>query len=191
ATARTCGTLAISRAGSQRTSRCDTAPNVTTVPHGAGAARGTRFATAARHTPRESFAMRRLFPLFLLLVVAVPQACHRDEVTAPRMSAATGGADPSTSRIVFVSTRDGDREIYVMASDGSAQTRLTNVPEWDYEPSWSPDGNRIGFVSQRGRSDRLYVMAPDGSAVTTLTRHDSWWGDRRPSWAPDGQTIVF
>src|SRR5438477_4458038 len=135
--------------------------------------------------------MPRLLPVWLLLVVAVQQACHRDEVTAPRMSAATGGADLSTSRIAFVSTRDGNREIYVMASDGSAQTRLTNVPEWDYEPSWSPDGNRIAFVSQRGRCDCLYVMAPDGSAVTTLTRHDSWWGDRRPTWAPDGQAIVF
>src|SRR5437588_668340 len=135
--------------------------------------------------------MRRLLPVCLLLVMAVPQACHRDEVTAPRTSPAAGGADPSTARIAFVSTRDGNREIYVMASDGSAQTRLTNVPEWDYEPSWSPDGNRIAFVSQRGRCDCLYVMAPDGSAVTTLTRHDSWWGDRRPTWAPDGQAIVF
>src|SRR5438067_1928905 len=135
--------------------------------------------------------MRRLLPLCLLLAMAVPQACQRDEVTAPRTSAAAGGAAPSAARIAFVSTRDGNREIYVMASDGSAQTRLTNVPEWDYEPSWSPDGNRIAFVSQRGRCDCLYVMAPDGSAVTTLTRHDSWWGDRRPTWAPDGQAIVF
>ena len=82
--------------------------------------------------------MRRLFPLFLLLVVAVPQACHRDEVTAPRMSAATGGADPSTSRIVFVSTRDGDRDVYVMNADGSAQTRLTTHPGRDFDPGWSP-----------------------------------------------------
>src|SRR5437868_1247184 len=135
--------------------------------------------------------MRRRFPLLLSLGVAVPQACHRDEVTAPRASAAAGGADPSTSRIAFVSTRDGNREIYVMASDGSAQTRLTNVPEWDYQPSWSADGSRIVFVSQRGHCDCLYVMAPDGSAMTTLTRHNSWWGDRRPSWSPDGQAIVF
>src|SRR2546430_2108531 len=133
--------------------------------------------------------MRRLLPVCLLLVMAVPQACHRDEVTAPRASAAAGGADPSTSRIAFVSTRDGNREIYVMASDGSAQTRLTNVPEWDYQPSWSADGSRIVFVSQRGHCDCLYVMAPDGSAVTTLTHHDSWWGDQRPTWSPDGQAI--
>src|SRR5438477_11292987 len=123
--------------------------------------------------------MPRLLPVWLLLVVAVQQACHRDEVTAPRMSAATGGADLSTSRIAFVSTRDGNREIYVMASDGSAQTRLTKVPEWDYEPSWSPDGNRIVFVSLRGRYDGLYVMAPDGSAETRLTRANACGGGRR------------
>src|SRR5256886_17393956 len=128
----------------------------------------------ARRSP-----MRRLLPVCLLLVMAVPQACHRDEVTAPRTSAAAGGADPSTARIAFVSTRDGNREIYVMASDGSAQTRLTNVPEWDYEPSWSPDGNRIAFVSQRGRCDDLYVMDPDGSAPTRLTQPAAPWGGAR------------
>src|SRR5437868_14925937 len=131
--------------------------------------------------------MRRRFPLLLSLGVAVPQACHRDEVTAPRLSAAGGGADPSTARIAFVSTRDGNREIYVMASDGSAQTRLTNVPEWDYEPSWSPDGNRIAFVSPRGQCDCLYVMAADGSAETTLTHHDGGRDGSGPGWSRDGQ----
>ena len=135
--------------------------------------------------------MRRLFPLFLLLVVAVPQACHRDEVTAPRMSAATGGADPSTSRIVFVSTRDGDRDVYVMNADGSAQTRLTTHPGRDFDPGWSPDGSRIAFVTDRDRCECLYVMAPDGSGATFLTKHTSWWGDSKPTWSPDGQTIAF
>ena len=83
--------------------------------------------------------MRRLLAVCVLLAIAVPQACHRDEVTAPRMSAAAGGADPSTARIAFVSTRDGNREIYVMASDGSAQTRLTNVPECP-APTYGSEG---------------------------------------------------
>ncbi|MBV8857816.1 MAG: PD40 domain-containing protein, partial [Acidobacteria bacterium] len=32
------------------------------------------------------------------------------------------------SRIAFVSTRDGDKEVYVMNADGTGQTRLTNDP---------------------------------------------------------------
>ncbi len=58
--------------------------------------------------------MRRLLPVSLVLAIAVPQACHRDEVTAPRMLASAGGVEPSRSRIAFVSTRDGSRDVYVM-----------------------------------------------------------------------------
>src|SRR5438270_135342 len=133
--------------------------------------------------------MRRLLPVCLLLVMAVPQACHRDEVTAPRASAAAGGADPSTSRIAFVSPRDGNREIYVMAADGSAQTRLTNVPGIDEQPSWSPDGSRIAFTSHRDGNAEIYVMNADGSAQTRLTNTAA--EDRSPRWSPDGRHIAF
>ena len=136
--------------------------------------------------------MRRILPISLVLLVSALQACQRDQATGPR--AATPSLQTvkaSASKIAFVSTRDGNSEIYVMDGDGSAQTRLTNAPELDYEPSWSPDGGRIVFVSQRGHCDCLYVMAPDGSAVTVLTHHDSGRGDRRPTWSPDGQTIAF
>ena len=43
--------------------------------------------------------------------------------------------------IVFHSERDGNREIYVMGADGSAQTRLTYHPATDGSPVWSPDGS--------------------------------------------------
>ena len=50
-------------------------------------------------------------------------------------------------RIAFSSDRNGDAEIYVMDADGSNQTRLTNIPNYDSRPSWSPDGSRIAFYS--------------------------------------------
>lgn len=40
------------------------------------------------------------------------------------------------SRIAFISGRDGNDEIYVMNSDGSQQTRLTNNPARDWWPNW-------------------------------------------------------
>jgi Tol biopolymer transport system component len=134
--------------------------------------------------------MRRLLPPCLLLAMAVPQACHRDEVTAPRTSAAAGGADASTARIAFVSTRNGDRDIYVMNADGSAQTRLTDFPGWDFDLSWSPDGTRIAFVSERNRCDCLFAMSPDGANPTPLTSHPSDFGDADPVWSPDGQSLA-
>jgi TolB protein len=45
---------------------------------------------------------------------------------------------PDGTKIAFESDRDGNNEIYVMNADGSNQTRLTNNPADDTEPSWSP-----------------------------------------------------
>jgi len=78
---------------------------------------------------------------------------------------------PNGSKIVFQSTRDGQSEIYVMNSDGTGQTRLTNNPAWDSAPAWSPDGTKILFTSLRddGVTPALYVMNADGSNQTRLT----------------------
>jgi Tol biopolymer transport system component/subtilisin family serine protease len=92
-----------------------------------------------------------------------------------RLTNATGDSrprfSPDGSKIVFQSNRDGQAEIYVMNSDGTAQTRLTNNSAADTAPAWSPDGTRILFTSLRDgpMSPALYVMNADGSGQTRVT----------------------
>jgi Tol biopolymer transport system component len=95
----------------------------------------------------------------------------------------------SGGRIAFVSSRDGNSEIYVMNADGSGQTRLTNNAASDFAPAWSPDGAKIVFVSTRDGNSEIYVMNADGSGQTRLTTVSE--SDAAPAWSPDGTKIAF
>ncbi len=102
------------------------------------------------------------------------------------------------ARIAFTSDRDRNQEIYVMDDDGKNQRNLTNHPDRDLVPAWSPDGTRIAFMSNRDghvRKDgvrttfEIYVMDANGGNQQNLTNHPA--GDSSPSWSPDGKRIVF
>jgi len=97
----------------------------------------------------------------------------------------TGG----NGQIAFVSDRDGNPEIYVINTDGTGATRLTENPAGDYAPAWSPDGARIAFYSERDGNAEIYVMDADGSNLTRLTKNPA--NDYAPAWSPDGKKITF
>ena len=93
------------------------------------------------------------------------------------------------AQIAFLSHRDGNSEIYVMDADGGNQRNLTNNPDKDYSPSWSPDGKRIAFTSDRDGNREIYVMDADGGNPQNLTNNPD--KDYSPSWSPDGKRISF
>ena len=60
-------------------------------------------------------------------------------------------AGRASDRIVFVSERGGNPEVYVMDSGGSDVHRLTRNRSDDFFPSWSPDGRRSRGLVPRNR----------------------------------------
>ncbi len=96
---------------------------------------------------------------------------------------------PTTSKILFTSTRDGNREVYSMNPDGSEQVNLTRHPADDLQAVWSPTGEQILFISDRGGVRDLYLMDPDGSNVRRVFKKET---DRRdPAWSPDSKQIAY
>ncbi len=89
---------------------------------------------------------------------------------------------PDGRKIVFVSERDGNFEVYVMNADGSGQRNLTRHPGHDSAPAWSPDGRKIAFTTKRDGNFEVYVMNADGSGQQNLTRNPA--PDRSPSGRP-------
>jgi Tol biopolymer transport system component len=94
---------------------------------------------------------------------------------------------PDGSQIAFVSTRDGNAEIYVMNADGTGQTNITNNAANDDSPSWSPSGSTILFDSDRisAAGTAIYTMTVAGDSVTPLV------GGYNPEWSPSGTRFLF
>src|SRR3954469_12267449 len=97
---------------------------------------------------------------------------------------------PDGKRIVFMSDRDGDIEIYAMNADGSSPQRLTHSPGRDAHPEWSPDGTKIYFQSPRETPvPQVFVMNADGNEQKRLTNNKGFTGVPLPS--PDGKKILY
>jgi dipeptidyl aminopeptidase/acylaminoacyl peptidase len=98
---------------------------------------------------------------------------------------------PDGSEVVFVSTRDGDADVYVLRVDDPGSIRqLTDEPGNDFAPTWSPDGTRIAFTSVRGGNADIWTMDAHGGDLSNLTAR-SLADDSEPTWSPDGTAIAF
>ena len=64
--------------------------------------------------------------------------------------------------VAFMSSRDGNFEIYVINPDGTWLRRITTNPATDIMPVWDPDGVRLAFRSDRDGSRALYTTSGIG-----------------------------
>lgn len=99
------------------------------------------------------------------------------------------GWSPDGRFLVYTGMRAGAADIYRIAVEGGAETRLTNTPGLDDGPEYSPDGRYIYFNSARSGRMQLWRMAPDGHQQEPVTddAYNNWF----PHIAPDGRQIVF
>lgn len=101
----------------------------------------------------------------------------------PRVQDASG-------KIVFVSDRDGNDEIYTMNADGSDQKRLTFNGAQDVQPCWSPDGQMIAWASNRSGDWDIWTMNADGTDQTNLSSNKDRQ-DTNPMWSNDPNVIAY
>ena len=131
--------------------------------------------------------MFRLLINYLLfaLLIFVQTSCG---ITEKGVIDSTEVTVPS-GMLSFLSTRDGNFEIYTMTSDGENCVNLTNHEALDFWSAWSPDGSAMLFTTNRDGNYEIYSMDADGKNQVNISNHPS--NDYLPCWSPDGSQIVF
>jgi Tol biopolymer transport system component len=101
------------------------------------------------------------------------------------------GWSPDGSRLLVVSDRTGNQDIYTLDSNSVVLTNLTQHTGNDVSGVWCPDGQRILFLSDRDRDGgwEIYVMKADGSGQTRLTNDSALVYS--PVVSPDGTRLIF
>ncbi|HSY59112.1 MAG TPA: hypothetical protein VK795_06095, partial [Terriglobales bacterium] len=98
---------------------------------------------------------------------------------------------PDGRQIAFMSSQNGDPDIYVCDADGSHLQRITFTAGVSTSPAWNPKtGKQIVFVSDRGGDPVLYLANSDGTSVQKLEMPDMGYVVD-PSWSPNGQLLAF
>jgi Tol biopolymer transport system component len=107
------------------------------------------------------------------------EVCRRD--VSPAFSS-------DGKKIVFVSNRDGNDEIYVMNADGTAPTRVTTTTSVsESDPGFSPDSRQIVYAA----GSDIWVMDAGGTNQRKLTSNGTTVTESGPVFSPDGTKIAY
>jgi TolB protein len=101
----------------------------------------------------------------------------------------TGEKGVATSRIAYVSSVDGAKEIYVMDYDGYNPALITGNRSINLSPRWSPDGKQIAYTSYRDHNPDLFAVHLETGRRRKISSNPGL--NIAPGWSPDGHWLAF
>jgi Tol biopolymer transport system component len=109
-------------------------------------------------------------------------------VDAQSPAVATPAAQGS-GHIAYLTTRNGNADIYWMDTNGDNPERISTSDADDISPAWSHDGKTLAFASMREDKFKLYtVVMPHGGESDPKPIDAAFVGF--PSWSPDDKSIA-
>ena len=105
------------------------------------------------------------------LTVADPKEPGR-QITRPQDGPANDPAySPDGKQVLYTRDPDGQEnsDIWLVNTDGSNPHQVTNSPQREMDPTWSPDGTWFAFVRGDLAHPTIVAERPDGTGETVLT----------------------
>lgn len=94
------------------------------------------------------------------------------------------------NRVVFASNRNAYWDIYILNLNDGQITRLTDTPEFDGNPAWSPDDQWIVYETLVGEQMEISILSTSNpDQIFQLTDDPAF--DGNPAWSPQGREVAF
>ena len=92
------------------------------------------------------------------------------------------------NKIIYISEESGNRDIWLMETDGSGARQIAFDPAADSFPKISPDNRYVIFASNRTGVNHIWRMDRDGGNLIQLT---DGAGETYPDLAPDSKSVIY
>jgi TolB protein len=93
------------------------------------------------------------------------------------------------SKIVFVSSRTGKKEIWEMDYDGNNQHQVTHLGSISLSPRFSPDDSRVALSSLTKSGWEILMYSLELDRVVSFPRFGG--SNLSPAWSADGTKLAF
>lgn len=121
------------------------------------------------------------------------------QVGTPEGGANQARVSPDGTRIAFQVRRGADYEIHLMDLETGSSANVTNHPEYDVSPVWSPAGDQLAFMSTRGFElgslgpfpGHVYVLDLRTQELRQVTGSPLTSSLGPSDWSPDGATLLL
>ncbi|UCD39184.1 MAG: S9 family peptidase [Fidelibacterota bacterium] len=80
-------------------------------------------------------------------------------------------------------------DIWLISIEGGEPRRLTEDPESDLHPRWSPDGQTLAFTSDRTGTEQVFLLTVATGEIRQLTTLSTGAADA--VWSRDGEQLAF
>jgi len=131
---------------------------------------------------------------------APPSALQAAPLTAYPGYELSPGISPDGKQVTFSwdGEKQGNFDIYVKLIGSGRPLRLTNAPEDDLAPSWSPDGASIAFLRREGSKAKVMLVPALGGAEREIAEifgpvvySPATFGTTlSTTWSPDGRWVL-
>jgi TolB protein len=118
--------------------------------------------------------------------IADSDGSHRKQLTSNGAANFAPVVSADSRYIVFITVRDGKRNLWRMNLDGSNPLRLTSGLA-DANPSFSPDVRWVVYTASEGVKPALFKVPVDGGNPVQVSDHVASSG----AVSPDGRLIAF